>query len=624
MMTMKRVLIAALALSICGISCNAQPPTRDQLGREVKLTILVDKVMQPVADWTTEEWMVEEAAQAGFNVFSPRRGYNDLDAVRQVTEWCEKYGIYHQVWIRGTLAVPEDADAEGRMLVWRNGGEQPLYSPNADEFWDWTTRYTLEYARISAENPHLMGVFLDYENYAPGTRMSGTVYDLSYDQMTLNMFAEAQDINMPELAPAERYQWLVDNELHDAFDAWQIGHWRERARALREAVDAIDPDFQFCIYPAPGSRFILEGVFPEWTSERAPVIFADAFTYGRRTSFLPEAGALIEGRRGLTERMATVEELGLPFIYTGGIDPAVTGADAEYSGKNAVMISDATDGYWIFYEGPKYDTTHPDYFKWFAWANEAIAAGDFEKQHEPRQTPDPWAFSSIGSSGELGFGPSMDTVGQVVELPNVRLRRRNLVMIAAKAGQEVALEAAVHQVGPNPYDLEWDVRDMTWAPIASGTIPHAEGGNIRFTPEADGVYALVLSAGNNAYRLTSANVPVAFYGGKSLVIFKGAERMYFHVPEGMERFDLTVRGYGGETVRVNVYDPEGELAATAQTTAEQVTVNPKVDVGEHGGKTWAIELTQADEGVLEDMAMYLGEGLPPALSLVPEHVFETR
>ena len=45
------------------LSCHAAPTKiyRDDLGRSVKLTILVDKVMQPQAGWVTEEWMVEEA-----------------------------------------------------------------------------------------------------------------------------------------------------------------------------------------------------------------------------------------------------------------------------------------------------------------------------------------------------------------------------------------------------------------------------------------------------------------------------------------------------------------------------------------------------------------------------------
>ena len=622
----QRMLTIMLMLSLCTIGGYAEPPTRDQLGRDVKLKILVDKVLQPVSGWTTEEWMVQEVAEAGFNVFSPRRGHDDLDAVRQVTEWCEAHGIYHQVWLRGTLRIPDDEvpEAEGRMLVWRNGNEQVLWSPNADEFWDWTTEWVLEYARISAENPHLIGVFLDYENYAPRPRMSGTVYDLSYDRMTLDMFAEAQGVEIPELANEDRHQWLVDNELYDAFDAWQINHWRERCRTLREAVDAIDPDFQFCMYPAPGSRFMLEAAFPEWTSERAPVIFADAVTYGRRTSFLPESGALLEGRRALTERQARVEEMGLQFIYTGGIDPVVAGADPEYSGKNAVMISDITDGYWVFYEGTRYDTGHPDYFHWFTWANEAIAAGDFEKQHTPRQTRDPWAFTGIGDDGQIGFRPDEAMIGQTVEFPEVLLRRQNLLLFEARAGREVAIEATTRQIGAHRADLDWEARDMTWEVVGSGVIPHGEEGTISFTPEEDGVYALRILAGSSAYRLISANVPVGIFGGAWINIIYGAERLYFHVPQDIESFTINTRGFGSETVRMNVYDPEENVVATDQTTPVDTRFNLTVEVGDRGGETWALELTEADEGAWEDMAFRLNTDLPPVLSLIPEHVFVTR
>ncbi|MGD9496650.1 MAG: hypothetical protein AB7Y46_10130 [Armatimonadota bacterium] len=610
------VAVVTLA-TLTATGCWAQV-TRDQLGREVKLMINVDKVMQPVAGWTTEEWMVRETAEAGFNVFSPRRGYDDLNAVRQVTEWCEKYGIYHLVWMRGTLDVPDPAAAQGRMLVWPNGAEQPLWSPNADEFWNWTAHYITQYALISAQNQHLIGVFLDYENYAPGPSMSGTVYDLSYDQMTLDMFAQAQGVEIPALPPAERKPWLVDNDLHDAFEAWQINHWRERARRLRTTIDAIDPNFQFCMYPAPGSRFMLEGVFPEWTTPRAPLIFADAVTYGRVTSFLPEQSALAEGRRLLEQRRASVAELGLPFIYTGGIDPVVQGADPEYCGKNAIMISEVTDGYWIFYEGPEYSTTHQDYFKWFAWANQAIAAGDFERQHAPRVTPDPSAFAAIGS-GEAGVvGPPV--TGETVEFPPVNLRARNLVLVNAEAGRPIEIGVRSNRVGSAETDLDWEVHDLTWATLATGSVPFGEPGTISFTPPEDGVYAFVVSAGSCSYTLLSANVPVGILAAQA-GIMGGPARLYFSVPAGMERFTVSARSFGAETVRLNLYDPEGNLIATDQTTPTVEHVMLTAEPGDDAGKTWSVEITQADEGVLEDVRVSLGEGLPPTFSLVPEHVF---
>ena len=206
-------LCAVLSALVAPLARGVEAPPRDQLGREVKLRIVVDKVMQPEAAWKTEEWMIEESARAGFNVYSPRIGFDDLSAVRQVTAWCEQHGIYHMPWMRGSLTAPNGPEAEGKRLVWDNGLEQPLWSPNADEFWDWTEKYIVEYAKMSAENRHLMGVFLDYENYAPGR--TGNLYSLSYDDVILRKFAGARGLDLPELDGAARKPWLDEQGLHE-------------------------------------------------------------------------------------------------------------------------------------------------------------------------------------------------------------------------------------------------------------------------------------------------------------------------------------------------------------------------------------------------------------------------
>ena len=252
--------VVLLSILAAPLASSAEAPPREQLGREVKLCIVVDKDMQPEEKWKTEEWMIEETANAGFNVFSPRIGFDDLDAVRKVTEWCEKHGIYHMPWMRGSLTAPDGPEANGKRMVWANGIEQPLWSPNADEFWTWTEKYILEYAKMSAENRHIMGVFLDYENYAPGR--SGNLYSLSYDDIILGKFAASQKLDLPELALDAREAWLNEQGLHDAFEAFQVNHWRERCRRLRQQVDAHDPTFQFCIYPAPGTPFMVQATYP--------------------------------------------------------------------------------------------------------------------------------------------------------------------------------------------------------------------------------------------------------------------------------------------------------------------------------------------------------------------------
>ncbi|NLO04598.1 MAG: hypothetical protein GX131_02085 [candidate division WS1 bacterium] len=388
---MRRVTWALVIAAVAATSiCSAQQLTRHDLGRTVKFKVLVDKVMQPEADWHTEKWMVDEAAAAGFNVWSPRRA-GDLAEVRQVTQWCEEAGILHIPWMRGTLSASlDDETADGKRMVWNSGVEDSLWSPNSDEFWQWTNDLVLEYARISAEMPTLFGVFLDYENYALGPNC----YDLSYDDLIMGAFAREKGITIPTLEFGARKDWLTEQGLHDEFEAFQVARWRERCRTLREAVDAIDPTFMFMIYPAPGTKFMVEACYPEWATEQAPLVLADASTYGR-ASVLPHKQALEANRDMLLERQEFALSQGDNLLYTGGIDPAVKGADPEFSGRNAGMIMEITDGYWIFYEGPTYEGEHPEYFKWFSLAHEAADKGDWAWAWEPRETPDTYGLTEL-------------------------------------------------------------------------------------------------------------------------------------------------------------------------------------------------------------------------------------
>ena len=612
---------AALAI-VCAMATNclaAELPPRDELGRSVKLMILVDKVMQPEEKWVTKEWIIRETVEAGFNVFSPRVGYDRLDEVKQVARWCEQYGIYHMPWMRGTLEAPKDDSSEGKRMVWAGGNEQSLWSPNADEFWEWTNKYIVEYAKISAEIPSLMGVFLDYENYSKGG--SGNCYGLSYDDLIMGKFAEAKGIELPELDLKQRKPWLDEQGLHEEFSAFQINHWRERCRALREAVDEHNPEFQFCIYPAPGTMFMLTACYPEWATDEAPLILADPWTYGRPSKFLPQAESL-EGNLAKLERgMKIAEEAGINFIYSGGIDPVVRGADPEFCGKNAVMISELTGGYWIFSEGPKYTTTHPEYFKWFTWANKNIAEGSLKAWHEPRENPEDWSLTGFGKMDGAPKLVGPEVTGEKIQFPTVQMRGDNLMLLACKAGQPVEVVLRNHPLARYKSLLAWDVRGPQMEKIANAMIPHNETGAVIFTPQADGIHLLAASAGSCTYSVVSSNVPLGLYAGDRLGLIFSAERLYFKVPEGVEEFTITAKGAGGETVRVNIYDPEDNQVATGQTTLAEMTVSIKVPVGDHAGKTWSLETTRAAEGVIEDNSLKLDPKLPPTLSLSPEHVF---
>ena len=600
-------------------AANGQKLDRDQLGRDVRLTILVDKVMLPEEKWIAKEWMIQAAAEAGFNVFSPRSGADRLDEVRQVAQWCAKHGIFHLPWMRGSLSSPKSSKVDGQRLTWANGDEQDLWSPNTDAFWDWTTRYVLEYAKISRECPSLIGVFLDYENYAKGKQ--GNLYSISYDMLILDKFAQSKNLRLPAIEPAQRKAWLVEQGLDEAFVQFQIAHWRQRCRTLRQAVDAVNPKFQFCIYPAPGTPFMVQAIYPEWATQQAPLILADATTYGRPGRFISEQDALEKNKQRLLKNIEVPKQAGIPFIYTGGIDPAVRGADPEFSGKNAVAISEVTRGYWIFYEGPHYrQPDHAAYWKWFTWANRAIARGDFQAQHQPRETPENWSFSTRANlDWQKLVAPPPGP--KPVDLPPVQVRGESLVLLACKARQEVELGVKVRAIGGDQSRLIWEVRDPAGNKVGSSLIASNTTGTISFVPPVDGNYMLIAAASRSTYTFTRSNVSLGLDASDRLGCMGRASRLYFHVPKGLKQFSLLVKGSGAETVRVNVYDPAGKLAASAQTlpTAAEATLD--VPTAKQDGATWSLEAARADQGTLEDYALRLRAGLPGILSLRPEHVF---
>jgi hypothetical protein len=161
-------------------------------------------------------------------------------------------------------------------------------------------------------------------------------------------------------------------------------------------------------------------------------------------------------------------------------------------------------------------------------------------------------------------------------------------------------------------------------PVAQGNIGRGETGEIAFLPKEDGLHLLLLRAGGNAFSLVRSNVPVGAYAGDYMNVIRKAPRLYFHVPAKTNRFQVAVSGAGAETARLNVYDPQGKLAATAQTTPSQSKAALTVQAAESAGGAWSLEVTRADEGTLEDAGVKLDGNVARVLSLVPEHVFHVK
>jgi len=634
-----RPFILSLAAALCAALARPAPALqaadkgREALGREVKYRILVDKVMQPTKAWVTEEWMVEEAARTGFNVFVPRRGHDRLDEVRRVADWCRRRGIFTMPWMRGTLRAPKGKEADGKRHVWADGTEEPLWSPNADAFWEWTNRTIVQYAKIAADNPHLVGVFLDYENYSPLGKPN--CYDLSYDDVILEAFAKARGLDLPALPLDARTAWLQEKGLLDAFAEFQIAHWRKRCRELRRAVDEHDPGFRFCVYPAPGTRFMVEAIYPEWATKQAPLVLADAITYGNPAGALLLRNGLTANRGRLLERRKIPEAAGIRFLYTGGIDPAVRGAEPEFSGKNADIIAQATDGYWVFYEGPEYAYQGPDpykdhsaYFRWFGRANRDIAAGTFDLWQEPRQSPDPEVQKVrdlVNGLRQAGLAPHTDeAVPAKARKAVLTVRGRHAFLIRVGQGEALAGRLAVRRLARYMSRCAYILLGPDGRRIAHGHTPLDEPAEVRQPAGKAGLYTLVLDTGQNAARFHAENRHVCLLGPRMHLL--GAQpRAYLLPMPGAKRIRLALESPSpGETARITLRDPDGNEAARADTVAsERVEVTAEVSQANRD-RPWSIDLGKADTGSCEDMTLEIVAGAVPLLATHPARLLRVE
>ena len=300
-------LVAAIITAVLCTSI-AVAADRAALGKTEKLRILVDKVIMAHNKWVMTEDHVKEIADAGFNVVSPRLGNDDMAEVRKIANAAANCGIFHMPWMRGTMIAKGDVK-----MVWADGTEQELASPNSDELWDWMTDLIVKYAQISVEQPALIGVFLDYENYSPGGE--GNCYGLSYDDKILGEFAAARGIALPELSFAERAKWLKSRNLDKPFAHFQISHWRERCRALRRAVDAINPTFQFAFTRA-GHAVHDRAAYLEWT-RRLPLRSGPTLDLRPAGWHSPHKEALEANRQILLRNMQIARSKKLRFHLRG-------------------------------------------------------------------------------------------------------------------------------------------------------------------------------------------------------------------------------------------------------------------------------------------------------------------
>ena len=576
--------------------------------------MLVDKVLSRSSDWVLSDKHMDEIRDAAFNVIVPRAGGEDMARVARVAGMARERGMFYMAWMRGSLA----AETETK-VAYHTGGEESIYSPNADELWEWMTRLLLGHAKLSVENPAIIGTFLDFENYADGPRLAHC-YSLSYDDKIVTEFAESKGLKLPVLKLARRHAWLEENGHLAAFREFQLESWRRRCRKVREQIDAVNPRFQLVVYPM-GTLLLNEAIYAEWATERASLILADHCTYGRPGHDVLHGKALeINGGR-LERGMAHARETGAAMLYMGGFDPICTGADPEFLGKSAAMVAEMSNGYWVFYEGPDYHSDHADYFKWFARANRAIMAGRFGLWREPRETPDSvlvarekYAKEYCGAAVKpYTREPMPEGAGKVAF--TIRGKARFGLML--KAGEKLEGRLEVQRLGGYTAGSDFLIRDTAGREVAAGKAEINEPAVLSWAAQKAGLHVIAVNTGANAARLRVDNQYFCLIMSGRMGFLEEQPRAYFIPADGPgEAWVELWSPSPAETAMLTLYDSAGREYAKGDTVRAK-TYRCRLTVSaEQAGRPWSILLTKPPEGYLEDMTLELS---PKCLAYLATH-----
>jgi hypothetical protein len=524
-----------------------------------------------------------------------------------------------------------NAEQEGlRQAVLADGRVERYACPLEERFWeDHLLKGMLERAELG-NDPTLQvdGLWIDFELYATVT---GQRYytNACYCDYCMAEFARGKGIELPELANAERRPWLVEQGRAEEYTQFLQDRVQELATDVREQVHAVNPNLLLGFYPTPHD-WQLVGVARAFSTERLPIILWATDSYGGGG---PD--------RVPDDWREQYEALGINARYCAGM------LLRSYSAKNLAAYiyhtSAECDGYWLFTTytlwkpeeertGDYYLAagTDEEYWQAIARGNRELdlLAADPEHETDLEIGIEPIVYHPLAKPEMKRRVEALElpeVTGEVVQYGEAWLRGTNLLLIAAEAGTPVEIEVDFEQVGAGTDMIKWEVSAQDGTRAANGQGEVGADTTISFTPEVSGLHYALLSASGSKFALRSANAPVGLYAGSRLHFIGAVERLYFAAPEEAAEFAVLAEGSNGrERTRINLYTPDGQLCGTAQSGAEDFTAPVTALPGDFAGQVWSLEITRADEQILEDNTLTLPEPLAPAVSLAPEHVFRMR
>jgi hypothetical protein len=258
------------------------------------------------------------------------------------------------------------------------------------------------YAKLSKIHPNIEGINLDFEIY-DHNKTDG--FCESYDDQTFRDFfaSVGRDAPDPLVAPKDRQQYLIRQQIYQMYIGYQIDLVAERAADLRQAIDAINPKFQIGIY---GWGALIPPIIHAMATPQSPALILSAMTYGRSVysnafesgydAERPDSEALKWSLETVQKGIASAHQRYDNVIYLAGHYPQSPGPKDQYkfTAKQAFQSAAFGEGYWIWtdWNAPKPWTNKIEWYdammKYFGKANAALDAKDWKwAENEPPTVP---------------------------------------------------------------------------------------------------------------------------------------------------------------------------------------------------------------------------------------------
>lgn len=140
-------------------------------------------------------------------------------------------------------------------------------------------------------------------------------------------------------------------------------------------------------------------------------------------------------------------------------------------------------------------------------------------------------------------------------------------------------------------------------------------------------YHLMIAAGSASFMMEVEGGAWAVsdrVDSKGLHLLNSVTPLYFEVPEGCRTFRIAVQGTPpGETVAATLYAPDGSEVESFRVV-EMPIDRKDIAVGPNDAGWWKLTLEDAEIGVIDDVWVDLGEGVPQWFSPVPEQALSVR